>query len=197
MRTEQFVQRVENLRRAQILGRRERARKIRPEVAQHLFPIDFVIGDEVELFLKGGGEIIADIAGEEAFKEGGDDAALVLGIEAFLIQPDVITVAQHPERRGIGRGPADAEFFHPLDEARLGEARRRLGAVLARFDLVAGQRLAGGHRRQTARFIVFFVVAAFLIELQETVEADHLAGGAQVELVYGRTRMSGYFHVGI
>ena len=73
-----------------------------------------------------------------------------------------------------------------------------------RVDLLVGQRLARRHRRQPAEFLVLLVVAAFLIELQEAVEADDLAGGAQIELagagvrhanLDGRALEFGRFHL--
>ncbi len=41
--------------------------------------------------------------------------------------------------------------------------------------------LAFAHRRQAARILVFLVVAAFLIEREEAIELDDLAGGAQLQ----------------
>ncbi len=137
MRAEQLVEAVEHLQScADPWCRRARSRNP-PEIAQHLFPVDLVIGDAVELFLEIGGEIIVDIAGEEAFEKGGDEAALVFRNQPLLVEPHIVAVAQDRERRGIGRRPADAELFHPLDERRLGEARRRLGEMLGRLDLAS------------------------------------------------------------
>ena len=52
--------------------------------------------------------------------------------------------------RGIGRGPADAEFFQLLDQARFGIARRRFGEMLLLAHVDEAQRLAFGDRRQAA-----------------------------------------------
>ena len=62
MRAEIIIERVENLRRAQILGLAHGRREILPEIAQHLLPVDLVIGDPVELRLEIGGEIIFHIS---------------------------------------------------------------------------------------------------------------------------------------
>ena len=62
------------------------AGKIRPEIAQHLLPVELVVGDMVEFLLKLGGEIIADIAGEEAFQKGRDETALVFGMKPLLVE---------------------------------------------------------------------------------------------------------------
>ena len=203
MRAEKFVQTVEHLRRTQILGCGERAREIDPEIAQHLFPIDVVVRHLVELFLEAGGKVVADVTGEEAFEKSSDDAALVFRIEPFVLEPHIIPVPEYGERRSIGGGPADAEFLHPFDQGRLGEARRRLGEMLRRFDLFLAQGVAHLHRRQPAAVFVLLVVLAFLIELEEAVETDDLAAGAQVDFsragvrddVCGRAFEVGRFHL--
>ena len=100
--------------------------EVAPEIAQHLLAVEFVVGDQVELFLEIGREIVFDVALEEAFEERDDEAALVLGDEPLLFDPDVVAIDEHGHRRGIGRRAADAELFHPLDERRFGKARRRL-----------------------------------------------------------------------
>ena len=48
-----------------------------PEFGEEGFPVELAIGDDVELFLKAGGKIVFDIAGEEVFEEGRDEASLV------------------------------------------------------------------------------------------------------------------------
>src|SRR4029077_13853090 len=183
MRPEGLVERIENLRRAQFLGSRNRCREIEPEAAHHLLPRDLAVRDAVEVFLERSGEIIFDVSLEEIFEEGGDDASLVGRDEAFLLERDVFALLQHGEDRGIGRRPADAELLHPLDQARLRETRRRLGEVLRDVDALALQGIAGAHRGEATILLVFrLLVAPFLIELEETVEGDDLARGAQIEL---------------
>ena len=131
---------------------------------------------------RAGGEIIFDVAGEEVFQERDHDAALVLAMQALFLEPHIAAVFQHLEDRGIGRGPADAEFFHALDEGSFREARRRLGEVLRDGEILALQRFALAHRGQAAAvLVVAVVVAAFLIERKEAVELDDLAGGAKLE----------------
>ena len=41
-------------------------------------PVDLAVGDEVELLLEIGGEVVFDIFREEGFEEGRDQPALVL-----------------------------------------------------------------------------------------------------------------------
>ena len=153
---------------------------------QHRLPVDLAVGDLVELLFELGGEVVADVFGEEGFEERGDEAALVLGDQPLLLDPHIVAVAQHGERRGVGRGSADAELLHPLDQRRFGVARRRLGEVLRRLDPLLGQRLARRHRRQPRRILVLLVVAPFLIEREEAGEANDLAAGAEFELALAR-----------
>ena len=180
MRAEKLVEMIEHLGDAQVLGLVDVAGELPPELAQHLLPRQVAVGDPIELLLEVGGEVVFDIAPEKAFEEGGDEAALVLGDELPLLQPHIVAVAQHRERRRIGGGAADAEFLHLLDEGGFGVARRRLGEVLRRLDAVLAQPVACLHGRQAAALVVVGgVVAAFLVEGEEAVEAHDLAGGAQ------------------
>ena len=116
----------------QVLGLVDRADEVAPEIAQHVAPRHLVVGDEIELLLEAGREIVFDVFGEEAFEEGDDDAAAVLRIEPALVEPHIFAVLEHLQDRGVGRGPADAELFQALDQRGLGIARRRLGEMLGR-----------------------------------------------------------------
>ena len=142
VRPQHVVERVQHLRDPQILDVVDRADEIAPEILQHLLPGNLVVGDAVELFFQRGGKIIFDIAREEIFQERDHDAALVLAVQPLLLEPDIAAVFQHLQDRGVGRGPADAEFFHALDQGGFGEARRRLGEVLGDGEILALERLA-------------------------------------------------------
>ena len=191
VRAEQLVQRVQHLADAQVLDLPDAGREVAPEVAQHVLPLELAVGDEVELLLQVGREIVLDVALEEGLQEGRDEAALVLGDQALLVDADVVALLQHGERGGIGRGTADAELLHALDQRRLGKARRRLREVLLGLDLAIGDAVALGQRRQAAAVIVLgviflalldhahAVVAAFLVDLEEALELHDGAGGAQ------------------
>ena len=65
-----LVERLEHVGDAQLLDVVDRAGEIAPEVAQHLLPGELAVGDLVELLLQGGGEVVFDVALEEAFEEG-------------------------------------------------------------------------------------------------------------------------------
>ena len=131
---EHLVERVDHLRDAQLLDVADRVGELAPEVAQQLAPGELVVGDAVELLLEAGGEVVFDIAGEEAFEERGEHAALVLGHQPLLVDAHIAAILEHLQDRGIGRGPADAELLHALDQRGFRIARRRLGEMLAGVD---------------------------------------------------------------
>ena len=183
VRPEQIVERVEHLGDAQFLDLVDRADEAGPEILQHLLPVDLVVGDAVELLFQRGGEIVFDIALEEAFQEADHDAAFVLRDQPLLVDAHIAAVLQHLQDRGVGGGPADAELLHALDQRGFGKARRRLGEVLRGVDRLLGEPLVFRHGRQPARLLVLVgFVLAFLIEREEAVEFHHLAGGAQVDI---------------
>ena len=176
-----LVQRIDDVGDAQLLRLLDGLVEGLPEAQQHLLVAAVSGGDAVEILLQAGGEVVLHVAAEEGGQKGRDDAAAILRQEAFLLQPDVVAVLQNLQDRGVGRGAADAQLFHSLDQARLAEARRRLGEVLLRRDGLAVEVLALGQRRQALAFavLVLRVVAAFLVERQEAVEDLDRAGGAQ------------------
>src|SRR2546430_3980719 len=104
VRPQHLVERIEHLGDAEILDVVDGADEIAPEVLQHLLPGNLVIGDAVDLFFQISGKIIFDVTPEEVFQEGDDDAALVLAMQALLLEPDVAAVLEHLQDRGIGRG---------------------------------------------------------------------------------------------
>src|SRR5579875_890523 len=181
MGSEFGIEGVEHLADRQLLGAFHRRRKIAPEPAQHLFPINAPAGDLVELVFEIGGEAVLHVALEEAGEKGGDEAAAVLGDKAPLVEPDILAILQDLQDRGIGRGPPDAELFKLLDEARLGITRRRLREVLPGDDRRTAQPLALPHRRQTHAFALFLagIVAVLLIKREKAVEGYDRAGRPQ------------------
>ena len=116
MRSQHVIERVQHLGDAEILDVVDRADEAGPELLQHLLPGNLVVGDAVELLFQRGGEVILHIAGEEILQERDHDAALVLAMQPLLLELDVTAVFQHLQDRGVGRGPAYAELFHPLDQ---------------------------------------------------------------------------------
>ncbi len=108
-----------------------------PELAQHRPPLLLAAGDGVEILLQLGGEVVVDVAGEVVDQQVVDHPADVLGEEGALLQAHVLAGHQGVHDRGVGGGAADAVLLQGLDQARLGEARRRLGEVLLGEELRA------------------------------------------------------------
>ncbi len=180
IRPERLVEGVEHMGDAQVLGLADGGFELLPELGEEDLPVQLAIGNDVELFLQIGGEVVFDIAPEEILQEGRDQAPLVFWIEALLIDADIVAVLQRGDDRGIGRGSANAELFQPLDQACFGKARRRLGEMLAGSSIQQVGMLAPGQFRQ-ALFIILIgrLVAALGVEADKAIEDQHLAGGAQ------------------
>ncbi len=82
MRTEEFVEAVEHLARAQVLDLAERGGELAPEVAEQILPVDLAVGDPVEPLLQVGGEVVFDITAEERLEERRHQPSLVLRARA-------------------------------------------------------------------------------------------------------------------
>ena len=158
MRPQHVVERIQHLGDAQILDVVDGADEADPEILQHLLPGNLVVGDAVELLFQRGGEVILHIAREEVFQERDHDAALVLAMQPLLLELDVAAVLQHLQDRGVGRGTADAELFHALDQRGFREARRRFGEMLGDGEILPLQRFALAHGGEAARILVVAVV---------------------------------------
>ena len=201
VRRQGVVQRIKHGGDAQLADIVDGGAEISPEVAQQLLPVELAGRDLVELGFERRGEIIFDIARKEILEEGGDDPALVLRIETVLLKPDIVARRQDLQRRGIGRRPANAEFFHALDQRGFGEARWRLGEVLVGMGLGDADIAAGDDLWQTGFGLVLLIIRAFLVEGQETVEQENRADGAQGGLLVGAVNVdcgalkAGAFHL--
>ena len=187
VRAEILVERGDDVADLQVARLLHRVREVAPERAHHRPPVRAPAGDVVELLFERGGEAGVDVMLEEADQERGDQPAAILRDEPPVLQPHIVAVLQHGEDGGVGGGPADAQLLHLLHQARLGIARRRLGEVLRGVDLAAAQCVLLGHRRQHAILVILRrVVLVFAIELQEPVEDQRGAGGAQPRAVRAR-----------
>ena len=185
MRRQHGVQFVDDVADLQILGLAHIGREIRPEVAQQLFPVQGSGRNLVQFFFQVGGEVIGDIALEEAVEEGCDQPALVFGRKALAVHLHIGAVAQGGDDGGVGRWTADAQFFQFLDQAGFGIARRRLGEMLRRNDAFHAGLVAGRDRGKLGAVFVGSIVLAFLIQGQEAVEQGDGAGGTQGDLLVG------------
>ncbi len=101
-------------------------------------------------------------------QEAVDDAADIGRDEPLGVHLHVLAVLQRRDDACVGRRPADAVLFERLDEACLGEARRRLGEMLLGAQHVEVDDIAlGDVRQQPVRVIVPGVVQAFLVYRHE------------------------------
>ena len=192
VRLEHLVDLLQHFGNAQIGGFGQGCGEIPPETRQHVLPVAVAGRDVVELVFQIGGEVVFQIFAEIVGEKRGDEAALVLGNQAALVLRHIFALLDRCDDRGIGRGPADAELLHPLDQRRLGVARRRLREVLFGRDAALLGGLALGDLRQALVVVIGrVVVAAFLVDLHEAVEQHHLAGGAQLDLAVGRADIDG------
>ena len=191
MGAEERIEGLQHVRDGEVLGLADGLVEGAPKLPQHGLPVGSPAGDIVQLVFHVGGEVVLDVALEEAGQESGYQAAPVLGLEAALLKAHVFAVLKDGNDAGIGGRAADAQFLQPLDQARLAEARRRLGEMLF------GRHLAGRHCLafldvgQDAVVVVGRgVVPALSIQPQETVEHHHRASGPQ----YRRTVPGAHVH---
>jgi hypothetical protein len=113
------------------------ARGSRGRSRQQVAPLDLALLDAVELALHAARELDVEDVREEAHEELRHDLAEVGRLEAPLLELDVAAVDDDRDDARVGRGPADAELLELLDEAGLGEARRRLREVLLRGSMAS------------------------------------------------------------
>src|SRR5262249_30936437 len=78
MRSQEFVQTVEDLCGPQVLDARKRAGKIHPKLAQKLFPVELMVRYPVEVRFERCSKVIAYVAGKEAFQKSRHETTFVL-----------------------------------------------------------------------------------------------------------------------
>ena len=159
--------------------------EVLPEGLQHSLPRRPPAGHVIQLVLHSGGEVIGDIAFEEPFQKRGQQTAGFLGEEPVLLGPHIVAVLQYLQRGRVGRRAANAQFFQPLDQAGFGIARRRLGEMLRSIDALLRRSIARTERGQHCAILVIPIarlVAALLVNREETGELHDLPGGAQLML---------------
>src|SRR6266540_5173483 len=140
-------------------------------------------GDVVEVLLHLGCEAEVDHLWEDVGQQVGHDDADVLWVEALGVQPDVLALEQGRDGGRVGRRPPDAVLLQCLDQARLGEARRRLGEVLLGPQLDQLEGLPDLELRQGAGLFLSGVVAALEVDAHEAVEAHDRAGGPEHQVL--------------
>ena len=180
---EKFVERRGDLRRLLLHHLAGTRLEVAPEAFEYRLPLGAPARDIVELFFEPRGEIIFDIAAEEAFEESGEQPPALFGQEAVLFDAHIGAVLEYLQDRGIGRRASDAELLHLLDEACFRIARRGLGFVRFDLDSRLGRGIALRHRGEQARVVVLAaVVAALIIKREEAREFDDLPGRAEHRL---------------
>ncbi len=153
------------------------------EAAQPRHGLGLAAGDAVEVVLHLGGEVVVDEPPEVLLQEVDHGEAQEGRHQGGALLEDVAAVQDGADDRRVGRRAADLALFQLLDQRGLGVAGRGLGGVAVRGDLPRGQRVALGDLRQAALAVVQLgvrVVGAFHVRLEEAVEGDGLAGGAEL-----------------
>ena len=160
--------------------------EVAPEPVEHAFIIALPGGDIVKLFLEIGGELIAHIFAKEIGQKDRDQPAFILGEKAVLLFAHIAAVLDGRDDGRIGGRAADAQLFHALDQRGLGEARGRLGEMLLGRDGLLARGVAFADLGKGLVVIIKDrIIAAFLVDFQETVKKHHLTRGAQLHLFIG------------
>ena len=154
--------------------------EVLPEVLEQRLPLFFTGGDLVEFVFHSRSEFIGNVTLEEAFEKCRQKPARFLCKETVFLHPHIFTIADRLDCTGVGRGAADAELFQLFHQARFRKTRRRLGEMLAGFDLLLGRCVALAHvGEQAVLIIVGAIVAAFLVNSEKSGEFNDLAGRAK------------------
>jgi len=138
--------------------------------------------DEVEALLHGGGVVVVEQVGEAAGQQVNDNLARLGGPEPSVFLDHVLAVLDHRHDLGVGAGPSDAFLLQCFDERGFGIAGGRLGELLFGLELLQAQHLTRLHRRQIGIGRVGLhniLVGRLLVNLQETGELRHVAGGLE------------------
>ena len=137
-------------------------------------------GDLIEIVFHPRREGVVDEVREMLLEQVDHRERLERRHESGALLPDVLTILDHLDRRGIGRGSANTEFLKPLDQRCLGEAGRWLGLVAMALDVAGRQRIALGQRRQLPFLLLGLVTLVTVDDVGEPkslVRDDRAAGG--------------------
>ena len=102
----------------------------RIEVGDDLVPVGAVLFDAVEHVFHPGGEADVHDVGKVLAQKVGDAEGDLGGHHVLAFLSHIFAAGEHGDDGGIGRRPADALFFHRLDEGSIGIAQRGLGELL-------------------------------------------------------------------
>jgi len=158
----------------------EPGREFRVELGHHIGPGDFALFDFVEFLLHLRGEPDVEQLRQSSHQKVVDPETEFGRNQLALFPVDVGAVLDGPQDRRIGRGAADAVLFQLLDERRFAVARRRLGELLLRFEILDGQRVAVLEAAEHLGLMAFALALLFLfVDLAETGEDRDRRGGAE------------------
>src|SRR5436309_578162 len=135
------------------VDRRERLRERTPEVLEHPLPRQIALLHLVQLGLHLRREADLEHVREAPLQHLPHDLALGRGLEAPVLCGGVPAVLQGRDDRRIRGRPPDPQALQLLHEARLAEARRRLGEVLVRRDLLHRDHVALQQRRDRRQIL--------------------------------------------
>ncbi len=153
------------------------------EPAQPRHPLGVALGDVVERVLHPGGEVVVHQLGEVPFQQCHHGEGHERRDQRGALLEHVAAVQDRADDRGVGGRAADLPVLQLLDQRRLGVAGRRPGRVLGGGQAQRVQRVGLGQRRQAALVVIQLgvrVVGALDVGLQEPVEGDDLARGAEL-----------------
>ena len=138
MRLQHFVYLLEDFGDPKLRCLADGRRKVAPETGQNVLVVLVAGGNLVQFLLQPGSEVIADVAPEVIRQEDRHQPSLIFGEQAVAFLAGISAVDDGRQDAGIGRRAPDAQFFHLLDQRRLGVARRRLGEALLTQNRVRG-----------------------------------------------------------
>ena len=130
-------------------------------------------GDAVEVVLHPGGEGEVDQVGEVLLEQVDDGEGGERRDQGRPLLPHVAAVLDGVHDGRVGGGAADPELLEPLDQRRLGVARRRVGLVAVGHQLEDVEAIAFGQRGQLTSGVVAVVD---LVEVLDVDEAEALVG---------------------
>ncbi len=136
----------------------------------------------IEVLLHTRGESVIQKITETVLESLGDNVTHFFSVKALVLEPDVAAILDSGDDRGIGRWTPYSAFFELAHQAGLGIARRRLGEVLARFQLHQFQHIS---LRDIGQNHVLAFASSRRQYSRVTVEADNTAARSQLEVFRG------------
>ena len=159
------------------------------EAAQPVNPAACTFGYLIEIRLDFRRELVVDQSGEVLFHQSDDRECGERRHQRGTLFPDISTILDRLDNRGVRRGSTDAELLERLHKGRLGVTGRRRGGVALGIELLAGDLLPSLNPWHAAFFVVaaaLLVVLAFDVRAQEARECNRGAARAELGLLTAR-----------